>query len=146
MKKSILLLIVFILTSCATVQRETTFTKAPLQEEATVYLFRKGLYNGALLQTAKIYMDGKWVGNIGPNGYLKLKTPNSNVLLEAKNFGKPLKMNLDLDQGESYYFYVRSKLGWLRNKAYLESIPPEEGKAKINSLRGPKRKESVGSE
>lgn len=87
-----------------------------------------------------------WTGNIGPNGYLKLKTPNSTALLEAKNFGKPLKMNLDLDQGESYYFYVRSKLGWLRNEAYLESIPPEEGKAKINSLRGPKRKESVGSE
>lgn len=60
MKKSILLLIVFILTSCATVQTEATFTKAPLQEEATVYLFRKGLYNGALLQTAKIYMDGKY--------------------------------------------------------------------------------------
>ena len=136
MKRQNLVIFIFAivvwLSGCASVpmapQAEDKARKAfgpPSQGMAGLYIFRDSSFGGALLKS--IYIDGKFLGESGPNVYFytELK-PGQHILSTESEFSENhLKLTMQDDQ--NYFVRQYIKFGVFVGGADFEVVSPEKG-------------------
>lgn len=127
MKKSILLLIILFLTSCASTKQTLAF-KSPEEKttegKSTVCVIRPRTFFGSGVSTL-IYQDNKIVGKLGHANYLCWESePGSHVLQTKAENKKELHTNFQPNQ--KYFYQLKYSMGVVKARASLEEISQEE--------------------
>ncbi len=142
MKKSILILLTVVLTSCAT---STQWTKTPtsqkeelLSEPAIIYVLRPKKLHGSLV-LANVYEEQNYVGRVANGGYLKWTTQKAHTRLKSQLGRGHMVYGVDvtLKPGETYFYQLDWKVGWFRNKLFLEPVALSEGQKQVAKLKAP---------
>lgn len=140
MKKSLLLVFAFIFTSwlsgCATVpmapSAQDQAMKAfnpPAKGMSGLYIFRDSSFGGALLKS--IYVDGKFLGESGPNVYFYTEVrPGEHTLSTESEFSEN-HLKLTTEAGKQYFVRQYIKMGLFVGGANFEIVPDNEGKKAV---------------
>ena len=148
MKKSILILLTLVLTSCATSTQWTKDTTSQneetLSEPATIYVLRPKKLHGAFIP-AKVYEGQTDVGRVANGGYLKWTTQKTHTRLKSQLGRGHMVYGVDvtLKPGETYFYQLDWKVGWFRNKLFLKPIAFSEGQKRVAKLKAPLDREHL---
>ena len=140
MKNSLLFVVVLIFTSwlsgCATVpmapSSQDQAMKAfnpPAKGMSGLYIFRDSSLGGALLKS--IYIDGKFLGESGPNVYFYTEVkPGEHTLSTESEFSEN-HLKLATEAGKQYFIRQYIKMGLFVGGANFEIVPAGEGKKAV---------------
>lgn len=107
---------------------------APSQNNAGLYVYRNSGLGGALKKD--IWVDGKCLGESAPDVffYTEIEGGKTHKISTESEFS-PNEMSLATDAGKTYFVRQYIKMGMFVGGANLESVPAEQGKTDIASLK-----------
>lgn len=150
MKKLIFVFsLVFLLSGCAST---TQYVKAPrdnntgesLNSEtmAQIYILRPSAFGSAI--TFKIYQDEKFIGELGPKGYLLWEVDPAkgemDIISKSENYSV---LSVVPKVGKTYYIKQKVKVGWILARTDLEWLTEEEALEILKRLKAPKTKGGI---
>lgn len=98
-----------------------------LRMRVQIYLMR----TDGIAQT-RIFFDGRKIGRVGPGEYLTLLPSPGKHLITVNDD----QLTLELAPNGQYYVRVSETSSWLRTKARLRLVAPDQGQDDITDLVG----------
>ena len=107
------------------------------QTMAQIYVLRPSSFGSAI--TFKIYQGEKFIGELGPKGYLSWQVDPANgkieVISKAENYSV---LMVTPEVGKTYYIHQKVKMGWIMARTGLEWLSEEEALDMLKTLKAPK--------
>lgn len=136
MKKLFSLLMVVILTSCASTTQLTKFTGNDklMSNQARIYILRPSIAGGSVKM--KVFSNDKLIGKTGPKSYLCWDVNEGEHVIRSNSENKDY-FTINAKAGKTYYIKQTPKMGWVVARVSLEQIGEDEGKLILNKLKKP---------
>ena len=140
MKNVFSILVIVLLTSCATTTQYTKFEgkeKLESASEARIYVLRPAILAGAVKM--KVFCNDKLIGKTGPKSFLSWNVKEGEYTIRSSSENKEY-FTINAKAGKTYYIKQTPKMGWIVARVSLENLGENEGQAILQKLKNPKVK------
>lgn len=106
----------------------------PRQESAVVFVYRQREFGG---NAYSIRLNGKQVGSLAPNRYLKLDVPPGHAKIESTKdyFSENQVISLLLQPGKTYYVKAVEDIDFLTRTLLLAAVRDEQARRELYRVR-----------
>ena len=144
MKRSRLLLLLLVLAlpglfQCASVskapseQAEAAKSFEPVEDKATVFLYRPGRAVGAASAT-QIKVNSLDAGGTGPGSFFRWEMKPGKYTFLASTSESSATVALDVEAGQFYFIELITKIGLSDGRVKMKQVDESKGKSAVKSL------------
>lgn len=139
MKKSLLILSIVFLASCAGTTQYAKFPDSEKLESTTdarIYVIRPSSFASSVKM--KIYCNDELIGKTGPHSYLGWEVKEGEYTIKSNSTGSKDFYTINAKAGKTYYIRQTLTMGVVVAGAKLESLDKNEGQSLLKKLKKPK--------
>lgn len=102
----------------------------PPADQASIYITRKDQFTGGAV-LFQVVVDSEMQGAIAPGTYHWISVKPGPHVVTATSMENQASLKVDAVAGQSYFFEVKPKVGWMAARVDIIQMPDPDGRAAV---------------